>query len=83
MKQPWSNARLASSALLGLLVLGGCASLTEIMNRPGAADTRVQLSSQTETLFLRRSQIEGYTCTEPLTLVCERSGTRYSCSCQK
>jgi hypothetical protein len=83
LKQPWSNARRTSGALLGLLVLGGCASLSEIMNRRGTPDTRVQLSSQTETLFLRRSQIEGYTCTEPLTLVCERSGTLYSCSCEK
>jgi len=53
------------------------------MNRPGTPDTRVQLSSPTETLFLRRREIEDYTCVEPLTLVCQRSGTLYSCACQK
>src|SRR5688572_30009657 len=81
----WSNAFeviTRGCAVLGLAALGACATLTEIMNRPPQPETRVQLRSQTETLFLTRSEMKNYICIEPLYFICGRSGTLYSCSCQ-
>ena len=74
--------RLVGSCLATVfLALGGCSYLETIAQRTAAPDDRIQLGPGDDAPFLRRHEIQGYTCVEQLLLQCERAGTKFSCRC--